>query len=82
MTLGIIDRPQLGCSLTMFVVAFKDASGTLTLASDYSTHDTVLFKYNYKEMSIIISATTQFKRGIESPSGDNNEQLAYAVQFC
>ena len=38
MTLGIINRPQLGCSLTVLVVALENTSGTFTLASNDSSH--------------------------------------------
>lgn len=38
MPLGIINWSQFCCSFTVFVVALEDATCTLTLASNNSTH--------------------------------------------
>lgn len=45
MTFGVVDRPQFGGSLTMLVVALEDTTGTLTLASNNSSHLVVLICY-------------------------------------
>lgn len=53
MAFGIIDRSQLGRSLAMLIVALENTAGTLSLASNNSSHLGNILRWLYVNLICI-----------------------------